>query len=509
MKEKDYEGIELPDARSVNRAITAELKAAREKEKLARAGAGSWAAAARRAATRFPNDPMRQLVALHNTMTTKAAIGRERTVSAKSHTDRFMCLTQAIEQLREEGIHVRNVLDLSQNHVLTLARRWQMDNLVYRTIEGRLSHLRRFLTLLGKPETVPRKEALYRLLSDNGVTVHHVRRSMVASESQSWSARGVDPALVIRRMAQEDPLAAMLLELMWAFGLRRQEAYYLSPAACDEGNRLLVLDGTKGGRPRAVEFSTDARRAQWQRDVLDRAKEMARKHPQRKLAIRGYSAKQMRNYLAAITVKYGLTKRRLGVTLHGLRHEYAEAQFRELSNLPSPAAAWAGAQVPAAVYRENLAEVEAARQKVSEQVGHWRVGITSAYLGSVPSMERKARNLMTQWITRFEGNDRAMQLLHLAGVADAWIGGRIGMGLPLPEGMAVMLWVRPGEERDGQDWPATAAALAHALQHPVAVAVWQSPGVPEDALELRVRPLRERVDEPDGGISGQEAQPGQ
>lgn len=124
-------------------------------------------------------------------------------------------------------------------------------------------------------------------------------------------------------------------------------------------------------------------------------------------------------------------------------------------------------------------------------------------------MERKARNLMDQWITRFEGNDRAMQLLHLAGVADAWIGGRIGMGLPLPEGMAVMLWVRPGEERDGQDWPATAAALAHALQHPVAVAVWESPGVPEDALELRVRPLRERVDEPDGGISGQEAQPGQ
>lgn len=505
----ETDDIVLEDPREVNRQITLQMKESRRRRLANRLGVAYWMETAAALAKTHNGDPLRQLVLLHDKHDTRAAIGRARVVSDKTATDRFMCLAGCVSQLRQEGINVQNLIDITPNHVLALVRRWEREGLIYRTIEGKLSHLRRFLTLLGKPEAVPRKDALYAWLSENGITVHENRSSMVATESKSWSSAGVDIAAAVAEIRGKDPLAAILVEMMWAFGLRRQEAYFLTPTTCDEGNRLLIIAGSKGGRPRAVEFSTDPTTAAWQREVLDRAKEIARQHPQRKLAIPGYSAAQMRNYLAGVTVKYGLTKTKAGVTLHGLRHEYAERRFAELSGLPTPAAAGSATAVPVRTFRENEPAVKAARLDVSHQLGHWREGISSAYIGSVPALEKKARRLMERWIDRFEKNPRAMQLLQLAGVSDAWIGGRIGMGLELPEGRAVLLWVRSARAMEKQARPALAASLAHTLQHPVEVVVWESPGVPDDALELRVRPLRERVDEPDGRISGQEAQPGQ
>ena len=226
---------------------------------------------------------------------------------------------------------------------------------------------------------------------------------------------------------------------------------------------------------------------QWQRDVLDRAKAIARDHPQRKLSIPGYSADQMRHYITSVCRRYGLTKKGMGVTMHGLRHQYAELRFGEQAGLPTPAMAMSPGQfVPPADYVRARERIDAARRNVSENLGHWRKDITNAYLGSPAVLEKKARSVMNRWLKAFEKNPRAMQLLHLDGVVNAWVGGRAGMGMELAEGQAVLLLIaplRPLKEGRGK---VLAEQLALAINHPVEVAVWESGGVPADALELRL-----------------------
>lgn len=247
----DYQGIVLADRRAANQQLRSEMQAAKKSRLEKRLGVPQWRDTAIELARTHGGDPLRQLVDLYKTHETRSAIGRARIVSEKTQTDRFLCIALCIDQLREQGINLRNLMDFSPKHVLTLMRRWEREGLVYRTIEGRLSHLRRFLSLLGKPTVIPRKDALYAWLSENGITVHENRSSMVATESKSWSSAGVDIAAVVAEIRGKDPLAAILVEMMWAFGLRRQEAYFLTPTTCDEGNRLLIIAGSKGGRPRA------------------------------------------------------------------------------------------------------------------------------------------------------------------------------------------------------------------------------------------------------------------
>lgn len=483
--------LELPDPRLVNRQISEERKATRKQRALARASAGLWKSAAEQAQKKRPGSPLGQIELMERLNEPQAATGRARTISEKMQSNRFHILTKGVRELRDEGIHLQNITELSRKHVLVLIRRWEREGLCYRTLEGQISHFRRFFTLLGKPEAIPRGRELYAWLDANGVTIHHSRVSSAARTSHSWSSAGVDALAVIDRIREREPLGAMLLEVMLAFGLRRQESYYLTPQTCDEGNRLLVLSGSKGGRPRAVEFSEDLKVRQWQRDVLDRAKAIARDHPQRKLSIPGYSADQMRNYITSVCRRYGLTKKGMGVTMHGLRHQYAELRFGEQAGLPTPAMAMSPGQfVPPADYVRARERIDAARRNVSENLGHWRKDITNAYLGSPAVLEKKARSVMNRWLKAFEKNPRAMQLLHLDGVVNAWVGGRAGMGMELAEGQAVLLLIaplRPLKEGRGK---VLAEQLALAINHPVEVAVWESGGVPADALELRL-PLPE------------------
>lgn len=66
------------------------------------------------------------------------------------------------------------------------------------------------------------------------------------------------------------------MELQIAFGLRLNESMQFEPFQCDAGTKILVIRGTKGGRPRTVDLDPDAAIAAWQRDILNRAAEIAR-----------------------------------------------------------------------------------------------------------------------------------------------------------------------------------------------------------------------------------------
>lgn len=81
-----------------------------------------------------------------------------------------------------------------------------------------------------------------------------------------------------------------------------------------------------------------------------------------------------------IARRVGLTKRELGVTWHGLRHEWAIRQLENLAGVKAPVRG--GMAI-------NYRELSDVRRKISEGMGHSRSKITNAYYGSYLTLERE------------------------------------------------------------------------------------------------------------------------
>ena len=85
-----------------------------------------------------------------------------------------------------------------------------------------------------------------------------------------------------------------------------------------------------------------------------------------------YTLVQAIRRLRYVMERFGVTKRDLGVTPHGLRHQYAADEFsRETGEAPPVEG---GRPVP-------KDRDQAARKNVSGRLGHSRIETTSVYLG--------------------------------------------------------------------------------------------------------------------------------
>ena len=117
----------------------------------------------------------------------------------------------------------------------------------------------------------------------------------------------------------------MSLELQQAFGLRREEAIKFMPVYADQGEHIVLKESwTKGGKAREIPVRTDA-----QRVVLDRAQ---------RLAGTGSLIPSAKNYRQQLRVYEAETARAGLSKLHGLRHAYAQARYKELTGWKAPAA---------------------------------------------------------------------------------------------------------------------------------------------------------------------------
>lgn len=242
-------------------------------------------------------------------------------------------------------------------------------------IQQQLSFLRVFASWIGKPG----------LVHDAGRYTTRsvvVRRCYAAQHDKGWSGNGVDVEGSIRAVAQIDPHVAVQLRMVMAFGLRRKEAVmfrphvcevpdYALPASCAAISRyvsfLRIKRGTKGGRLRFAAIRTQA-----QRDALACAKEVAR-FPHSHLGRPGLSLKQSLDLFSNVVRAAGLTKKMLGVTPHGLRHEFAGDLYYDIANVQPPVRGGDPCFEPDTM--------RAAYQEVAIQLGHNRPQISGAYLG--------------------------------------------------------------------------------------------------------------------------------
>ena len=417
-------GFKEPSAREVNRLITADLKSAKRSAQAKRAGTGAGVSVLERAQQRYKRNPKAQMAMFFGEFTLRAGTGRARPVSERTRTLYADELIRMLDELRELRAGVQDIGEIGKSHAIKLIKHWGSKGQAASTIQNKISILRRFLTFVGKDSAIPKGQDLKTWLNQQGVTAP-VTRQNIPTESKAWDENEVDLHKVLAELSKESAITAIQLEVQAAFGLRMKESIQLNPQAADCGTFLRVVHGTKGGLPRDVDFDDDPVIREWQRDVLERAKLYAQQNRKGTLSIQGKRLDQSKAHFYYQCRKVGITRDQLGVTAHGLRHQYAARRYARLSGMAAPVSKNAPLHVTDEVRSADLA----AREQVSRELGHFRPDITQAYTGSLPMMEKGRKQRIRDWVQRTEENTEFQAAMKDAGIVSVWMGGRFALGL--------------------------------------------------------------------------------
>lgn len=484
---RDADDIHLPNAKEVNKQLRKERKAA--KASRPRPDAGKFKYVVEAALRKRPNNPVGQFQYYLDKTDIPAATGSRRTISEKRQTNVGDVLLSIPRILKSLNMHIQNITDIRRKHVVALVRFWTEGNKKPGTIADRVSILRRFLELSGKPEACPRGEAWAAVLLLAGVEVP--RRSAIPEVAKGWRDLGIDPMPIIERVSLESPVCGCHLKIELAFGLRGKEGVQFQPKLCDKGDYIVLTRGTKNGKIRQVPFSHDPLKRAWQRAVLDEAIELASKNPRGELGERRdrndpsspwLNLKQMMRRQRYVFEKHGITKKGLGVVPHGLRHQFASELFHDLTDMDAPVLG----RLPAEEYKRSEAKVKAAYFEVGQQLGHERGWITVAYDGSPGKVMRDQDARLRGWLTQLGACKAA---LDAAGASDCWIMGRAAQGVALLEREAMQIFVRLSDQTAPlgtvmNRLQTLSAAVEKVLGVKVLVAPWAGAGTPPDAAEV-------------------------
>ncbi len=271
--------------------------------------------------------------------------------SAGTQANRASHLHIMARELSEMGYRHLSPGNFRRKHLDALVSRWLEKGLAVVTIKGRLSTVRWLAARIGKPNLVPRTNA------ELGVP----ERSHGAKQSKAFR---LTPELLER---VPSPHVRLSLALEEKFGMRREEATKIRPHEADKGDRL-VLQGSwcKGRRRREIPIRTPE-----QRDLVERARELARTTPEGSLIPTATYHQHIRVYERQ-TYKAGIR------SPHGLRHAYAQARYEELTGWACPVAGGPSARDLTAAEK---ALDERVRRVISAEMGHGREQITVVYLG--------------------------------------------------------------------------------------------------------------------------------
>lgn len=299
-------------------------------------------------------------------------------VSFKTSHERRIFFEAFFDDLRRLTIY-RNVEPrrLKEDHVEAMALVWEARDLSAGTIAVYLSYLNTWCQWTGRPPQTVRDASYY--FGEDSVLAH---RRQVAEYDHSWIAAGVDHAKALPRIVEICPYVGIQTEFSLQFALRPKEARCTRPHeavipiseaipedipdGCTATHCLRVEFGTKGNRPRDVPITNEA---QW--DLINRAKAMVA--PGQHLGRPGFSLKANTAHYYRVLAKVGITRKLVGTSGHGLRHERAGNKYQAEAGVPPPVR---GGVAPD---RETDRKARAA---VAKLLGHNRPQISSCYLGS-------------------------------------------------------------------------------------------------------------------------------
>ncbi|CAN7794634.1 integrase domain-containing protein [Paraburkholderia hospita] len=297
-----------------------------------------------------------------------------RALSIKTQEYRAAKLCKAFKELRDGGFALQTPWSLKHKHVQHLVDKWIAAGQSGGTIENKLTYLRAIAQWMGKTNLIG---SLGEYADRDALGL---KRSYVATEDKSWAAHGVDAVAKIDEIAQTCPYTAVQLKLQAAFGLRIEESFMLRPAEAARNPRLLaVTRGTKGGRPREVPIETKI-------GILVEAARLSNGQTGSTVPA-DRTLRQWRDWYYYVLEKHGVTRRGIGITSHGLRHEYLQTLYEETAGVPAP--------IKRADARPDPQLHEEAMRRVVEAAGHSRLTKSGAYLSTFAMQDRLKKALPT------------------------------------------------------------------------------------------------------------------
>jgi len=448
---------------------------------LATGGPGSYVVLIKEAKEKFPTDPFKQTTYVLGKGDLQAHTGRRRSVSEATRTSFGKTLMLAIADLKKLRMPIQQIDQIGRKQAVALVAYWALEKgQSAATLTTKLSQLRKFCVLIGKPDAIPMREDLYALLEAVGVDRSALTREQVTPGSKNWSSVSVDPKSIIAQIAIEHPHEALLLELMLYWGLRVSEALSLRPQDSDIGSELEVTRGTKGGRARMVPYMTDPSIATLQRDLLDRCLGWSKAFPKLGMGYRNLTMEAARKKFYNTMEKLGITLEGLGVTPHGLRHEFAANLFNDITGHRPPAEG----NEPPDWFKANRQLVEDAYKRVSRALGHTRPDISSAYLGSVTKMSKLQKERVERWVQLVEKTPGVAQALMRAGVERAWLTGRAAKGLDIHPEEQVHLTVQIKPDFDRVELGVSMGVLDSLLSGRVLLVLLHGENQPDGGAEV-------------------------
>ena len=321
------------------------------------------------------NDALDRLLDRHNRL---RGDGSGRVCSFKAQKERAGILRHAFAQLYQDGYHLETPENLGERHIKVLAARWDREGLVAGTLHTRISVLSVFAEWIGKAGMVKAPASYF--------SSNRIKRRTATQVDHAWDAHGVDKDRMIAAAYALNERLGLYLELEDQFGLRVKEAIEFRPrnSIDPKWRHVTFFEGTKGGRPRVVMIETAE-----QRRVLEKAMAMICSNGRIRWPGRTFQQAYGRYY--RLVRKLGITKKDLGVTSHGLRHEFAHDLFKFHTGLPAPIQNRESSQIDRETYRHAAAAV-------AEGLGHSRIQVTTAYNGS-PGRLPAATQPRSPWST--------------------------------------------------------------------------------------------------------------
>lgn len=220
------------------------------------------------------------------------------------------------------------------------------------TQKNNLAAVRWLLAQIGKQNLLPRENGKL------GIS----RRVYVTNQSRAINVSDE----IIADIATHSEFAAVSILLSREFGLRVEESLKLIAIKADAGGSLRLQGSwTKGNVPRVVPILRAS-----QRDALSRAHQLV---GDESLIPSGRTYIEHLRSCRDVYNKFGIHHN------HGLRHQYAQLRFRELTGFDCPAL---GGPMRVSMSQEQYQLDRSARKLVSTELGHGRVSVTSCYLGS-------------------------------------------------------------------------------------------------------------------------------
>lgn len=282
-------------------------------------------------------------------------------LSVKTQSFRLRTLCRSFVELRQIGFALQTPYALREKHIEGLVTLWHKEGQSPGTIENKLTYFRAFTKWINKP-TVVKTMAEY-IDPDE----HNFRRSSVATKDKSWEGKGIDAVAILEEIVKTEPVVAVQMKLQVAFGLRVEESFLLRPKdAVRKDGKLNVVHGTKGGRARVVPM-------EFKMDVLLEAAQLSNRSTGSTIPD-GYTKTQWRDHFYTVLKRHGVTKAGLGVTCHGLRHQFLQQMFEKYAGVPAP--------IKRSDQRADPALHREAMQAVVEAAGHSKAQKAGAYLSS-------------------------------------------------------------------------------------------------------------------------------